>query len=179
MRISRDRDVLYGAAFAYAWAGAEAQATEIVGDLEKHFPEDTFVNGIYLPTIRAILARNHHDSPRADELLHTASQYELSVPGTWFGFFGMMYPTYVRGMAHMDAHQADRAAAEFKKIVEHRGFVASDPIGALAALQLARSLSMQGNVGAAESEYRNVSAIWKGAVQDAPLIRQGKSESVR
>ena len=179
IKLSKDRDVLYGAAFAFAWTGTEPQATTIVHDLEKHFPEDTFVNGIYLPTLRAILARTHHDSSRADELLHTTAQYEMSVPGTWFGFFGMMYPTYVRGMAYLDAHEADKAAAEFKKIVEHRGFVASDPMGALASLQLARSLSMQGNAGAAESEYRKIRAIWKGADQDAPVIRQAKLESVR
>jgi len=179
MRLSKNRDVLYGAAFAYAWAGAEAQATATIDDLEKHFPEDTFVNGIYLPTIRAILARNHHDSSRADELLHITAQYEMSVPGTWFGFFGMMYPTYVRGMAYLDARQGDKAAAEFKKIVEHRGFVASDPIGALASLQLARSFSMIGDAAQAESKYRDVLANWKGAAPEAPIIREGKSESIR
>ncbi|MDT8070619.1 MAG: winged helix-turn-helix domain-containing protein [Terriglobia bacterium] len=179
MRLSKTRDVLYGAAFAYAWVGADAQAAPIVDDLQKHFPEDTFVNGIYLPTIRAIMARNHHDSSRADELLHSTAQYELSVPGTWFGFFGMMYPTYVRGMVYLDARQPDKAAAEFKKIVEHRDLVASDPIGALAALQLARSYFMQGDLRQAESQYRNVIAIWKDASLDVPVIRQARAESQR
>ena len=170
MRLSKNRDVLYGAAFAYAWTGAEAKAASIIDDLEKHFPEDTFVNGIYLPTIRAILARNLHDSSRADELLHATAQYELSVPGTWFGFFGMMYPTYVRGMVYLDIHQPVKAAAEFKKIVERRGFVASDPIGALAGLQLARALSMQGSSEPAEVEYRKIAATWKDADRDIPII---------
>ena len=179
MRISKNRDVLYGAAFAYAWTGAETQATAIIDVLEKHFPEDTFVSGTYVPTVRAILARNHHDVLEADELLRTPAQYELSVPGTWFGFFGVMYPTYVRGMAYLDARQADKALVEFKKIVEHRGLVASDPVGALARLQLARALMMQGTTKEAEDEYRNVLANWNGADPDAPIIRQAKSESVR
>jgi eukaryotic-like serine/threonine-protein kinase len=179
LNLSRNRDVLYGAAFAFAWTGAERQSTAIIDELVQHYPEDTFVNGIYLPTLRAILARNHEDSLRADELLHFAAQYEMGVPGTWFGFFGMMYPTYVRGMAYLDNHQGDKAAAEFRKIVDHRGFVASDPVGALAGLQLARSLSMQGKAAAAKSEYQSVNANWNGAVQDAPLIRQAKSESIR
>jgi hypothetical protein len=110
---------------------------------------------------------------------YAPAQYELSVPGTWFGFFGMMYPTYVRGMGYLDSHQAEKAAAEFQKIVEHRGFVASDPIGALARLQLARALSMQENAGTAQSEYRYVFANWKGAAPDAPIIRQANSESLR
>jgi DNA-binding winged helix-turn-helix (wHTH) protein len=180
IKLSRNRDVLYGAAFAFAWTGAEQQATAIINELEKRYPEDTFVNGIYLPTLRGILARNHQDSSRADGVLNTTAQYELSVPGTWFGFFGMMYPTYVRGVMYLDTHQADKAAAEFKKFVDHRDLVASDPIGALAGLQLARSFSMQGNAAAAESEYQRVNANWKGAVvQDAPLIREAKSESIR
>jgi hypothetical protein len=147
-------------------------------NLQERFPDDTFVNAIYVPTIRAILARNHHDYSRADELLRTAAQYDLSVLGTWFGFFGAMYPTYVRGMAYLDANQADKAAAEFKRIVEHRGFIGSDPIGALATFQLSRAFSMQGDVGQAASEYRNVRGNWKAAAPDAPILRQVISESL-
>ena len=177
IRVSKSRDVLYGAAFAFAWTGAERQATAIIDDLEKHYPEDTFVNGIYLPTLRAILARNHQDSSRAYELLHTPGQYELSVPGTWFGFFGMMYPTYVRGLVYREMHQDEKAAAEFKKMVDHPGFIASDPIGAVARLQLARALSTQGSREQAEVEYRNVLATWKDADPDIPIISQTRSES--
>lgn len=179
MRISKNRDVLYGAAFAYAWTGAETKATAIIDVLEKRFPEDTFVSDTYVPTVRAILARNHHDVVKADELLRTPAQYELSVPGTWFGFFGVMYPTYVCGMAYLDAHQADKALVEFKKIIEHRGLVASDPVGALARLQLARALLMQGRTKEAKDEYRNVLASWNSADSEAPIIRQAKLESMR
>jgi DNA-binding winged helix-turn-helix (wHTH) protein/tetratricopeptide (TPR) repeat protein len=179
MRISKNRDVLYGAAFAYAWTGAETKATAIIDVLEKRFPEDTFVSDTYVPTVRAILARNHHDVVKADELLRTPAQYELSVPGTWFGFFGVMYPTYVCGMAYLDAHQADKALIEFKKIIEHRGLVASDPVGALARLQLVRALLMQGRTKEAKDEYRNVLASWNSADSEAPIIRQAKLESMR
>jgi DNA-binding winged helix-turn-helix (wHTH) protein/tetratricopeptide (TPR) repeat protein len=179
MRISKNRDVLYGAAFAYAWTGAETKATAIIAVLEKRFPEDTFVSDTYVPTVRAILARNHHDVVKADELLRTPAQYELSVPGTWFGFFGVMYPTYVCGMAYLDAHQADKALIEFKKIIEHRGLVASDPVGALARLQLVRALLMQGRTKEAKDEYRNVLASWNSADSEAPIIRQAKLESMR
>src|SRR5215471_4565546 len=34
-----------------------------------------------------------------------------SLPGTWFGFFGLMYPAYVRGEAYLAAHQNAEAAA--------------------------------------------------------------------
>jgi DNA-binding winged helix-turn-helix (wHTH) protein/tetratricopeptide (TPR) repeat protein len=177
MRLSKDRDVLYGAAFAYGWTGADAQASAVINDLEKRFSEDTFVNGIYLPTLRAILARNQHNNTRAIEFLDTTTQYEMSVPGTWFGFFGVMYPTYVRGMSYLESQEPDKAAAEFKKIVDRRDFIGSDPIGALAVLQLARGFSMSAKVVDAESEYHKVQANWRGVSPDAPLIRQAESES--
>jgi eukaryotic-like serine/threonine-protein kinase len=177
MRLSTDRDVLYGAAFAYAWTGAEAPARSLINDMGKRFSEDTFVNGIYLPTLGAILARNHHNEPQAKELLDATTPYELGLPGSWFGFFGVMHPTYVRGMTYLDSHEPDKAIAEFKKIVERRGFVASDPVGALADLQLARAFTMSGNVADAESEYRKVQARWRGVSPEAPIIRQAESES--
>ena len=43
-----------------------------------------------------------------------------------------MYPVYVRGEAYLAAHQGKEAAAEFQKILDHRGIVLNEPIGALA-----------------------------------------------
>ena len=48
-----------------------------------------------------------------------------------------LYPVYVRGEAYLAARQGAEAAAEFQKILDHRGIVGTDPIGALARLQLA------------------------------------------
>jgi len=40
----------------------------------------------------------------------------------------------VRGFSYLAVHQGDEAAAECQKILDHRGIVHSDPIGALAHL---------------------------------------------
>jgi hypothetical protein len=56
-------------------------------------------------------------------------------PSCFFDFWEVMYPGYVRGQAYLALHQSAQAAAEFQKIVDHRGIVISDPIGALAHLQ--------------------------------------------
>jgi hypothetical protein len=42
-----------------------------------------------------------------------------------------LYPAYVRGEAYLAAHQGSEAAAEFAKIVAHRGIVLNEPIGTL------------------------------------------------
>jgi hypothetical protein len=60
-------------------------------------------------------------------------------------FFGALYPVYVRGEAHLATHQGAEAALEFQKILDHRGIVNSDPIGALAHLQLGTALALSGD----------------------------------
>ena len=67
------------------------------------------------------------------------------------GIFGALYPVYVRGQAYLAAHQGAEAAAEFQKILDHRGIVVSDPIGALAHLQLGRAFALSGDKTKAKS----------------------------
>jgi Tfp pilus assembly protein PilF len=57
---------------------------------------------------------------------------------------GTLYSVYLRGEAYLAAHNGREAAAEFQKILDHRGIVLSDPIGALAHLQLARAYALCG-----------------------------------
>jgi len=46
------------------------------------------------------------------------------------------------GEAYLAARRGAEAAAEFQKILDHRGIVVSDPIGALARLQLGRAFAL-------------------------------------
>ena len=66
----------------------------------KNFPEDTSVQYMYLPTLRALFSLNAHDPAAAIQSLQTASRFDLAVGGIGFnGFFGALYPIYVRGQA--------------------------------------------------------------------------------
>ena len=58
----------------------------------------------------------------------------------------MLYPVYIRGQAYLAAGQGAQAAEEFQKIVSHPGLVGSDPIGALARLQVGRAWTMAGDL---------------------------------
>ena len=152
LELSKDRDVEYGAAFALALSGDSPRAQTLANDLEKRFPEDTSVRFSYLPALRALLALNHGEPAKAIELLQVAVPYELGAPPSSFhGFFGALYPVYVRGEAYLAAHQGAEAAAEFQKILDHRGIVVSDPIGALAHLQLGRAFALSGDKTKAKS----------------------------
>jgi hypothetical protein len=68
------------------------------------------------------------------------------------------------------------AAAEFQKILDHRGVVVNDPIGALAHLQIARAYAMQGDTAKAKAAYRDFLTLWKDADPDIPILVAAQSE---
>ena len=124
LKLSRDRDSEYGAAFALALSGDSSGAQTLANDLAKRFPEDTSVNFSYLPELRALLSLK--GEPRKGiEALQVAVPYDLGVPESWStGYFGAMYSVYMRGEVYLAAHQGAEAAVEFQKILDHRGIVA-------------------------------------------------------
>ena len=167
----------YGTAFALALAGDLPRSQSLAGDLQKRFPEDTSVQFNYLPTLGALFALNHHEPRKAIELLQVNVPYELAVPAIDFNeFFGGLYPVYVRGEAYLAAHQGPEAAAEFQKILDHRGIVAGDPIGALAHLQIGRAYAMAGDTAKAKAAYQDFLTLWKDADPDIPLLKQARAE---
>src|SRR5437762_2421346 len=164
LKLFKGRDVQYGAAFALALAGDSSRAQTLADDLEKRFTEDTAVKFSYLPALRARLALNRGETSAAIELLQVAAPYELGAPpSAFFGFFGVLYPVYVRGEAYLAAHKGVEAATEFQKILDHRGIVISDPIGALAHLQLGRALAISGDKTKAKTAYQDFLTLWKDA----------------
>jgi len=177
LEISKGRDVEYAAAFALALAGESQRAQLLANDLDMRFPQDTSVRFSYLPTLRALFALNAREPSHAIDALREAASYELAVPAVSnFGFFGSLYPAYVRGEAYLAAQTYVEAAAEFQKIVDHRGLVLGDPIDAIARLQRARALALAGDRGKAKAAYADFLALWKDADPDTPILRQAKAE---
>ena len=176
LHITHDREVEYGAALTLALA-ADPHAQALANDLEKRFPEDTSVKFSYVPTVRAVLALNHDEPSKAVELLQVAAPYELGAPrSSMQAFFGALYPFYVRGQAFLATGRGDEAAAEFQKIIDHRGIVVSDPIGTLAHLQLGRAYALSGDKIRAKSAYQDFRVLWKDADTDIPIFKQAKAE---
>ncbi len=174
LALSNGRDVEYGAAFALALAGDSFRSETLAHDLETRFPEDTSVQFSFLPVLRARLALNRADVSEAMELLQTAVPHELGTPRS--APFGALYPIFVRGEAYLAAHQGSAAAAEFQKLLDHHGIVVSDPVGALAYLQLGRAYALSGNVTRSKSAYQNFLTLWKDADRDIPVLRQAEAE---
>jgi malate/lactate dehydrogenase len=61
-------------------------------------------------------------------------------------------------------------------LVDHRGLVATDVIGALAHLQMARAQKMMGHEASARKWDEEFLTIWNNADPDIPIHRQAKAE---
>jgi len=177
LEIAKNREVQYGAAFSLALSGDSSEAQTLANDLERNFPEDTSVRFNYVPSVRALLALNHGEPFHAIEVLQTAVPNELGQPRSAInGFFGALYPVYVRGQAYMAARQGAEAVTEFQKILDHRGAVVCDPIATLAYLQLGRAYALSGDQTKAKIAYQNFLTLWKDADPDIPVLQQAKAE---
>ena len=177
LKLSKDREVEYGAALALALLGPSSKAEQLASDLAQRFPEDTSVQLSYLPVLRAVLALNHQDPAKALTLLETAAPNELGVPRSRIhALFGALCPVYVRGEAYLMERRGAEAAIEFQKIRDHNGIVVNDPIGALARLQLGRAYAQSGDKLKARSAYQNFLTLWKDADSNIPILKQAKAE---
>jgi eukaryotic-like serine/threonine-protein kinase len=177
LELARNREVQYGAAVALALSGESTQALILANDLQRNFPEDTAIRFNYMPTISALVALNHGENARARDLLQTAVPNELGQPRSAVnGFFGALYPVYVRGQAYLAARQGAEAAMEFQKIIDHPGAVVSDPVRTLARLQLGRAYLQSGDKARAKIAYQDFLTLWKDADPDIPILRQAKAE---
>ncbi|HSY32089.1 MAG TPA: protein kinase [Verrucomicrobiae bacterium] len=192
---SNGRDAQYAAALALAVTGDSVRAHALADDLQKRFPDDTIVRFNYLPTLHAQLFLNASDrsanlspersperSPenvaKAIQALAVAAPYELGVPGNTT-FWTNLYPVYVRGQAFLAAHQGAQAAAEFQKILDWRGVVANEPIGALAHLGLARSYALMGGTAKSRAAYTAFLTLLKDADPNIPILNQATTESAK
>src|SRR5260370_31671592 len=166
------RDMDYGVALALACAGDASKAKALADDWGKRFPEDTIIQFNYLPTLRAKLALIRSNPQQALDSLRAAVPYELGLPAIDYYNWPNLYPVYVRGEAYLAAHQGSEAAAELQKILDHRGIVLTEPIGALPHLQLGRAYAMQGDTANARAAYQDFVTLWKDADPDIPIYKQ-------
>ena len=87
-----------------------------------------------------------------------------------------MYPVYVRGEAYLAANKGAEAAAEFQKILDHRGLVLADPMAARARVELGRAWAMAGDRAKARAAYEDFLTLWKDADPKVPLLAQARAE---
>jgi serine/threonine protein kinase/tetratricopeptide (TPR) repeat protein len=163
---SPTRNTRTAAAVTLALTGDTNRAQKLIDGLAKESPSDTLLNNVALPTARAIIELQRKQPARALTLLEATRPYEFSDGGS----------VYVRGAAYLQAHDGANAAAEFQKILDHRGVGPLDAAYALARLGVGRALVLEGQTAKARATYQDFLAFWKDADPDIPVLKQAKEE---
>ncbi len=169
LALSRGRIGVANAAIALALCNEPSQVQSLIDELQKRFPKDTPITGVMLPLIRAAMETSRGNAGHAIELLQPASRFELGgIAGFWM--------TYVRGQAYLRQRAGKEAAAEFQRILDHRGVEPLSPLYPLAHLGLARAAAVSGDVAKSRKEYQDFFAAWKDADSDLPILIEAKKE---
>jgi eukaryotic-like serine/threonine-protein kinase len=173
LALSTGRDVKLAAALTLARTGDVARAKELADELEKSYPTNTLLRVYWLSTINAAIEISKSNSSQAIVDLEPAAPYEL---GEAVMGINSLYPAYVRGQAYLLAHNGTAAAAEFQKLLDHRGIVANFVTGALVHLQIGRAYALSGDTAKAKAAYQDFLTLWKDADPDVPILKQAKAE---
>jgi hypothetical protein len=173
---SSNRELQILGALVLARAGDATRALRMADELKTRFALDTEVNRYWLPSIHAALEIDKHNAAQAVDILQSAGPYELGNPLPQAEIGGFLYPVYLRGEAYLQLRRGAEAAAEFQKLVDHRGITLNGPLGALARLGLARAYALQGDKAKARKAYDDFFALWKDADPDIPILRQAKAD---
>ncbi len=172
LALSGGRDVQILAALTLARTGDVARAATIADKLAKDYPLNTIVQNYWLPAIHGAIELGRNDAAKGIETLQPAAAYELGGVQPFTG----IAPAYVRGLLYLQERQGAQAAAEFQKLIDHRGIVANSPLAALARLGVARAYAAQGDAAKARTAYQDFFAIWKDADPTIPVLVAAKSE---
>jgi eukaryotic-like serine/threonine-protein kinase len=173
LALSPGRDVKITAALTLANIGDTARAKALTDELEKSYPTNTMLKLYWLPTINAAIDLHKDNASQAVVDLEAAAPYELGGAGT---FINYVYPAYVRGQAYLLEHNGIAAAAEFQKLLDHRGIVLNFVTGSLAHLQIGRAYAMAGDTAKAKAAYQEFFTQWKDADSDIPILKEAKAE---
>ncbi len=174
LALAPGRDVKVEAALILARVGDSAGAKAMVQELEKSNPSNTVLKLYWAPTLKAAMELNGGSAAQALVFLEAAAPCELGEPPPMTQ--GTLYPVYLRGEAYLQEHKGSEAAAEFQKMLNHRGILGNFFTGALAHIGLARAYAMTGDTAKSRSAYQDFFSLWKDADPDIPILKEAKAE---
>ena len=130
---------------------------------------------VQLPLIRAIAELKRSNPDAAVELLRPVVPHDLFQPPV----------PYIRGLAYLAARKGSEAAAEFQKLVDHRGIHwqfqpvfprETGPLRAMAYVGVARGAALAGDTARAKQAYQDFLALWKDADPELPILIEAQKE---
>ena len=156
-----------------ALCGDATRAQSLSDELAHRLPQDTMHKSVWIPLVSATLElkRGSVAGPdKAIQLLQPARQYEAALS---------FRPTWLRGQAYLQAKNGALAAAEFQRIIEHRGWDVLSPLWPLAHLGLARAATLQGDISKGLKAYEDFFLLWKEADVELPVLIDARREYER
>jgi tetratricopeptide (TPR) repeat protein len=160
-------------ALALALCGDSATAQKLIDAEAKEHPLDTRLHSIAIPLVGAANSLQRRDGVSALTALEPGRRFELAAEP---GGYSTYWILYTRGRAYLQLQEADKAATEFKKILDSRGRFPESELISLAQLQLARAYAMQNEMAKAKSAYQDFLAAWKDADPDVSILKEAKAE---
>ena len=157
------------AAFALARVGDRRRAETLIDQASRQSPSDLLLNKLSLPAARAAVSLHNNDPVGAIQELQPAIPYDLAANSSFITL-------YLRGLAYLQQGHASEAAAQFQRVIDHRGTEPTSLYWSLAHLQLARTYAKTGDVDKSLAEYRQFLALWKDADPDVSMLKEAKSE---
>ncbi|HMC58562.1 MAG TPA: tetratricopeptide repeat protein, partial [Candidatus Solibacter sp.] len=164
-------------ALALAMCGDAARAEKLAAETSRLFPNGTLWNAVQLPEIRAAIELQRGQPAKAVELLASASPYERAYPEA----------VYLRGLAYLSLREGVEAAAEFQKILDHKGASWGSTwqypnwglYYSISYLGLARAEALAGDTAKAGKAFQDFFVLWKDADPGIPILKQAKAEFAR
>jgi hypothetical protein len=164
-------------ALALAICGDAARAEKLAAETSKLYPNGTIWNAVQLPAIRAAIALDREEPARSVELLVSAAPYERA----------HLDAVYVRGLAYLRLRKGAEAAAEFRKIVDHKGanwasawrYPYWGQFYSPSYLGMARGFALAGETAKARKAFQDFFQLWKDADPGIPILQQAKAEYAR
>ena len=164
-------------ALALAICGDAGEAQKLAAAISKLSPNDALWNNVQLPEIHAAIAIERNQPAKSVDLLASASPYE--------GAF--LEVSYLRGLAYLRLNKGSEAAAEFQRIVDHKGASWASrwqhpywaQVWSLSYLGMARGFALAGNTAKAKKAYEDFFELWKNADPDVPILKQAEAEYAR
>ena len=169
---SQDRNTREVVMVLMAETGDAARSQKMAEELVREYPHDTILNKAWVPLTQALNDLQRNQPEQAVTALEVAESYEFGTGPRATGY----YINYTRAEAYLRLKDGAKAAAEYQKILAHRGTNPEDVTYNLSHLGLGRALALQGNTAGAKAAYQDFFAAWKDADPDVPVLKQAKAE---
>ena len=167
LAISRNQLTLVLAGQALAACGELSQTQMMTAELFRRFPKDTLLNKVSIPLVQARMEMQRGNPALAVQLLEAAGPYEG---------YALFQIAYLRGQAYLDLRRGPDAAAEFQRILDHKGLQTASAFYPLAHVGLARAAALAGDTTKAGRAYQDFFALWKDADADLPILQEARRE---